>query len=269
MDLTEAEDIKKRWQEYIEELYKKDLHDSDNHDGVITHLEPDILECEVKWALESITTNKASGGNGIPVELFQILKDDAVKVMHSICQQIWKTQEWPQDWKRSVFIPIPKKGNAQECSNYCTIALISHASKVMLKIIQGRLQQYVNRELPVVQAGCRKGRATRDQIANVCWIMKKAREFQKNIYFCFIDYAKAFDCVDHNKLWKHVYYHMWNRSPVQVQCIKQGTQSQCTGMTQWDGMEREVGGGFRTAGSGMGDTHGWFMSMYGNNYTIL
>ena len=202
MDLTEAEDIKKRWQEYTEELYKKDLRDPDNHDGVITDLEPDILECEVKWALESITTNKASGGDGIPVELFQILKDDAVKVLHSICQQIWKTQQWPQDWKRSVFIPIPKKGNAKECSNYHTIALISHASKVMLKILQARLQQYVNRELPDVQAGFRKGRGTRDQIANIRWIMEKAREFQKNIYFCFIDYAKAFDCVDHNKLWK-------------------------------------------------------------------
>ena len=138
MDLTEAEDIK-RWQEYTEELYRKDLHDSDNHDG-ITDLEPDILECEVKWALESITTNKASGGDGIPVELFQILQDDAVKVLHSICQQIWETQQWPQDWKRSVFIPLPKKGNAKECSNYRTIALISHASKVMLKIPQVRLQ---------------------------------------------------------------------------------------------------------------------------------
>ena len=127
MDLTEAEDIKKRWQEYTE-LYKKDLHDPDNHYGVITHLEPDILECEVKWALESITMNKASGGDGIPVELFEILKDDAVKVLHLICQQFWKTQQWPQDWKRSVFIPIPKKGNAKECSNYHTIALISQAS---------------------------------------------------------------------------------------------------------------------------------------------
>ena len=146
-DLTEAEDIKKRWQEYTEELYKKDLHDPDNYDSVITHLEPDILECEVKWALESITTNKASGGDRIPVELFQILKDDAVKVLHSICQQIWKSQQWPQDWKRSVFLPIPKKGNAKECSNDHTIALISHASKAMLKILQARLQQYVNREL--------------------------------------------------------------------------------------------------------------------------
>ena len=139
MNLTEAEDIK-RWQEYTEELYKKDLHDPDNQDGMITHLETDILECEVKWALGSITTNKASGGEGIPIELFQILKDDAVKVLHFICQQIWKTQQWPQYWKRSVFIPISKKSNAKECSNYCTIALISHASKVMLKILQSRLQ---------------------------------------------------------------------------------------------------------------------------------
>ena len=202
---------------------------------MITHLEPDILECKVKWALESITMNKASGGDGIPVELFQILKDDAVKVLssicqqiwktqqwpqdwkrsifipitknkatggdgipgelfqilkddavkmlHSICQQIWKTQQWPQDWKRSVFIPIPKKGNAKECSNYRTIALISHASKVMLKIPQARLQQYMNCELPDVQAGFKKDRGTRDQIANICWIIKKAREFQKIIYF--------------------------------------------------------------------------------------
>ena len=147
MDLTETEDIK-RQQEYIEELYKKDLHNPDNHNGVITYLEPDILECEVKWALGRITTNKASGGDGIPVELFQILEDDAVKVLQSISQQIWETQQGPQDWKRSVFIPIPKKGNAKECSNYHTIALLSHASKVMLKIIQARLQQYVNRELP-------------------------------------------------------------------------------------------------------------------------
>ena len=140
LDLTEAEDIKKSWQEYTEELYKKDHHNQDNNDGVTTHLEPNNLECEVKWALESITMNKPSRGDGIPVELFQILKDDAVKVLHSICQQIRKTQQWPQDWKRSVFIPIPKKRNAKECSNYCTIALISHASKVMLKILQARLQ---------------------------------------------------------------------------------------------------------------------------------
>ena len=146
MDLTEAEDIKKRWQEYTEELYKKDLHDLDNHGGVITQLEPDILECKVKWALESITTNKAGGGDGIPVELFQILKDDAVKVQHAICQHIWKTQQWPQDWKKSVFIPVSKKGSAKECSNYCTVALISHASKVMVKILQARFQQYMKTE---------------------------------------------------------------------------------------------------------------------------
>ena len=187
-------------QEYTEELYKKGLNDLDNHDGVTTHLDPDILECEVKWDLGSITMNKASGGNGIPAELFQILKDDVVKVLHSICQQIWKTQPWPQDWKRSVFVPITKKGNAKECSNYHITALISHASKVMLKILQARLQQYVNQELSDVQGGFRKGRGTRDQIANIHWIMEKARKFQKNICFCFIDYAKAFDCVDHNKL---------------------------------------------------------------------
>ena len=167
MNLTEAEDIKKRWQEYVEELYKKDLHDLDNHDGVITHLEPDILECEVKWALGSITMNKTSGGDGIPAELFQILKDDAVKVLHSICQQIWKTQQWPQDWKTLVFIPIPNKGNAKECSKYCTLALISHPSKVMLNILQASLQQYVNQKCPDAQAGFRKGRGTRDQNANI------------------------------------------------------------------------------------------------------
>ena len=156
----------------------------------------DILECEVKGALGSISMNKASGGDGIPVELFQIKKDDAVKVLHSICQQIWKTQQCPQDWKRSVFIPISKKGNAKKCSNYHTIALISHTSKLMLKLHQARLQQYVNHELPDVQTRFRKGRGTRDQIANICWIIEKASEFQKNIYFCFIDYAKVFGSVD-------------------------------------------------------------------------
>ena len=185
MDLTEAEDIKKRWQEHTEELYKKDLNDPDNHNGVITHLKPDILECEVKWALESITTNKASGGDGIPAELFPILKDDAVKMLHSICQQIWKTQQCPQNWKRSVFIPIPKKGNAKECSIYYTIVLISHTSKVTLKILQARLQQYVIRELPDIQAGFRKGKGTRDQLSNICWIIEKAREFQKNIFLLY------------------------------------------------------------------------------------
>ena len=203
IDLTEAEDIKKRWQEYTDELYKKDLHDPDNHNDVITHLEPDILKHKVKWALESITTNKASGSDGIPVELFQILKDDAVKVLRSICQQIWKTQQWPQDLKRSIFIPITKKDKAKECSNYHIIALISHASKVMLKILQVKLQQYVNCELPDIQAGFRKGRGTRDKFStSFRSSKKKAREFQKSIYFCFIDCAKAFDCVDHNKLWK-------------------------------------------------------------------
>ena len=151
--------------------------------------------------LRSITMNKVSGGDGSSVKLFKILNDDAVKVLHLICQKIWKTLQWPQDWKRSVFIAVPKKGNAKECSNYCTTALISHVSKVTLKILQARLQQYMNPEIPDVQAGFRKGRGTRDQIANICWIIKKAREFQKNIYFCFSDYAKAFDCVDHNKLW--------------------------------------------------------------------
>ena len=164
---------------------------------MITHLQPDILKCEVKWALKRITTNKASGSDGIPVDLFQILKDDAVKVLHSICQQICKTQ---QNWKRSVFVPISKKGNAKKCSNYCTIVLFSHTSKVMLKILQARLQQYVNCEIPDVQAGFRKGRGTRDQIANICWIIERAREFQKNIYFYFINYAKAFNCVDNKKL---------------------------------------------------------------------
>ena len=154
-DLTEVEDIKKRWKQYTEEL-RKDLHVPDNHDGMITHLEPDILECEVKWALGSITTNKVSGGGGISVELFKILKDDAVKVLYSICQQIWKSQQWPQDWKRSIFIPIPKKGNVKECSNYRTTTLISHASKVMIKILQARLQQYMNSELQMFKLDLEK-----------------------------------------------------------------------------------------------------------------
>ena len=144
--------------------------------------------------------NQASGGVGIPVEQFQILKDNALKVLHSICQQIWKTQQWPRHWKRSVFIPIPKKGNAKECSNYCTIALISNSSRAILKLLQARLQQYMNKEVSDVQAEFRKGRGSRDQIANICWIIGKARQFQKNIYFCFIDYAKAFDCVGHKKI---------------------------------------------------------------------
>ena len=177
-DLTEAEEIKKRWQEYTEVLYqKKSLNHSDNLYGVVTHLEPDILECEVKWALKSITTNKASGGDGIPAELFQILKDKAVKGLHSICQQILKTQYWPQDWKRSFFIPIPKKSSTKSCPNYHTIVLILHAGKVMLKILQARLQLHVSRELPDVHSGFRKGSEIRDQIANIHSIIEKAREF--------------------------------------------------------------------------------------------
>ena len=176
---------------------------------MITNLEKEILECEVKWALESITTNKASGGDGIPVDLFQILKDDAVKVLHSICQHIWKTQQLSHDGKRSVFTPIPKKGNVKGCSNYRPTALISYTSKVMLKVLQARLQQYVNCELPVVQAGIRKLRGTRDQIANICWIIERAREFQKNIYFYFIDYAKpltvwiTINCGKFSKRWEY------------------------------------------------------------------
>ena len=152
--------------------------------SLVSEAEVDV-ECEVKWALGSITTNKASGGDGIPAELFQILEDDAVKVLHSVCQQIWKTQQWPQDWKRSVFIPLPKKGNAKECSNYHTIARISHTSKVMLKILQARLQQYMNHELPDVQAGFRKGRRTRDQIANIPWIIVKARVPEKHLFLLY------------------------------------------------------------------------------------
>ena len=182
-------------------IKKKILNEPDNLDGVVIHPEPEVLECEVKWSLGSTAVNKASGGNGIPAELFKILKDDATKVLCSVCQQIWKTQQWPQDWKRSVFIPIPKKGSAKEYSNYQTIVLSSHASKVMLKILHARLQHYRDQELPDVHAGFRKGRGTRDQIAYIHWIIEKARAFQKNIYFCFIDYTKAFDCVDHNKLW--------------------------------------------------------------------
>uniref|UniRef100_A0A803U173 ribonuclease H n=1 Tax=Anolis carolinensis TaxID=28377 RepID=A0A803U173_ANOCA len=200
-DLTEAEEIKKRWREYTEDLYRRDTNTEDSFDGVVNELQPDILRSEIEWALRSTANNKAAGDDGIPAELLKIWKDDVVKVMHAICQQIWKTQEWPSHWKKSIYIPIPKKGNAKECSNFHTVALISHASKVMLKILQGRLQQYMEQELPDVQAGFRKGRGTRDQIANIRWIMEEAREFQKNIYFCFIDYSKAFDCVDHNKLW--------------------------------------------------------------------
>ena len=182
MELTEAEYIKKRWQEYTGKLYKKDLHDPDNHDGVIIHLEPDILECEVKWALGSISTNKASGGDGIPVELFQILKDDAVEVCTQYASKFGKLNSGHRTGKGRSFIPIPKKDNAKECSNYCTIALTSHAGKVMLKVLQARLQKCMNHELSYAQAGFRKGRGTRDQMTNIHWIIK-TRQVQKNIYF--------------------------------------------------------------------------------------
>ena len=189
VNLTEAEDMKKRWQEYTEELYEKDLHEPDNQDGMITHLESDILECEVKWALGSITMNKASGGTGIPVELLQILKNDAVKVLHSIDQQIWKTQQWPQDWKRSLFIPIPKKGNAKECSSYCTTALISQASKVMLKILHVRLQQYVNFQM--FKLDLEKAEEPEIKWPTTGGSSKKQESSSKNIYFCFTDYTKG------------------------------------------------------------------------------
>ena len=164
----DTEEIKKRWKEYMEELYEKDLHELDYYNGVVSHPKPDILECKVKWALRSTAVNKASGCDEISAELFKILKDDAIKVLHSLCQQIWKTQQWPQDWKRSILIAIPKKGSTKERANHQTIALISHASKVMLKILHARLQHYANQEIPDVQAGFREGRGTRDQIANIC-----------------------------------------------------------------------------------------------------
>ena len=237
MDLTEAEDIKERWQEYTEELYEEDLHDPDKDDGVITHLEPDILECKAKWALGSTTMKKVSGDDVMVVDLFQILKDDAGEVLHSVCQQIWKTQQWPQDWKKSIFIPIPKKGNAKEYSNYSIISLISQASKVMLKIFQARLQQYMNYELPDVQAGFRKGKGNRNETANIHCNFEKAREFQKKKKKCFINYAKAFECVDHNKLWKilkgvripdHLTYLLRNLYAGQEATVKTGH-----GKTDW------------------------------------
>ena len=175
---------------------KKDLNESDYYDGVVSHPESDILECEVKWALRSTAVNKASAFGEIPAELFRSLKDDAIKILHSLCQQIWKTQQWPRDWKRSILIPIPKKGSTKEYANQWTIALISHVSKVMLKNLHARLHHYGNQELPDVQAGFRKGRGTRAQIANIHWIIENAREFQKKkIYLCFINYNKVFDCL--------------------------------------------------------------------------
>ena len=186
----------------MEELYKKDLNEPDNHDSVVSHSEPDILECEFKQALGSTDVNKASKCDGIPIELFKTLKDNAIKVLYSICQQIWKTKQWPQDWKRSILISIPKKGSTKECSHHGTIAFNSHARKVMLRVLHARLQHSVNQELPDVQAWFIKGTRIRGQIGNIHWIMQKAREFQKSIYLCFINYTKAFDCVDHNKQWQ-------------------------------------------------------------------
>ena len=197
--LVHTEEIKKRWKEYLEELYKKYLNKRSYY-SVVSHPHPDFLGCEVNWALGSTAVNKASGCTGIPIKLFKTLKDDASKVLHSICQQIWKTQQRPKDWKRSILIPIPKKDSTKEGSKHQTIALISLASKVILKILHVRLQHYMNQERPDVQTGFRRG--IRVQLANIHWIMEIAREFQKNIYLCFIDYAKTFDCVDHSKLWK-------------------------------------------------------------------
>ena len=194
-DLVDAEEIKKRRKEYIEELYKKDLNEFHYYSGIVSHPEPDIMENEFKWALRNTAINKPSRYDGIPVELFKTLKDDAINMLHSICQQIWKIKQCPQDWKRSILISVPKKVSTKECANHQTITLISSASKVMLKILHAKLQHYVNQELQDVQAEFRKGRGTTNQIANIWWIIEKARKFQKN-------YTKAFACVDHNKLWK-------------------------------------------------------------------
>ena len=200
--MVDAEEIKMKWKQ--EELYKKDPNEPDYYDGVISHPEPDILESKIKWALGSTALNKASGCKRVLLELFKTLKDDAIKVLHSVRQQIWKTQQWPQDWKRSIYIPIPKKGYTKECASHQIIALISHITQVMLKILHARLQHYVNQELPDVQARLRKGSGIRYQIANIHWIIEIAREFQKNRFLCFIDYVKAFDCVVVVYLLSHV-----------------------------------------------------------------
>ena len=199
--MVDAEEIKMKWKQ---ELYKKDPNEPDYYDGVISHPEPDILESKFKWALGSTALNKASGCKRVLVELFKTLKDDAIKVLQSVHRQIWKTQQWPQDWKRSIYIPIPKKGYTKECASHQIIALISHVTKVMLKILHARLQHYVNQELPDVQDRLRKGRGIRYQIANIDWIIEIAREFQKNRFLRFIDYVKAFDCVVVVYLLSHV-----------------------------------------------------------------
>ncbi|CAF1550752.1 unnamed protein product [Rotaria magnacalcarata] len=199
--LINGDEIKHKWKQYTEKFYKKEINGTGNLELDNYELEPDILESEVKFAIETLANGKAPGHDGIPIECFKTIKEDAVKILTKLCQQMWKTQKWPQDWKTSLLIPIPKNGNAKDCSNYRTIALISHASKIMLKIIQRRLEPFLEREMPVTQAGFRKGSGTRDQIANLRWLMEKAREYQKEFYLCFIDYSKAFDCVDHEKLW--------------------------------------------------------------------
>ena len=205
IDLVDADEIKKRWKEYTEELEEllkeKDLNEPD---GVVSHPEPDILEYEVKWALSNIAVNKTSGCDEIPAELFKFLKEDAIKVLHSLWKQIWKTLQWTQDWKSSILTPVAKRGSAKECANNKTVALISHVSKVMFKILHETLQHSVNQELSDAWAGLRKGREIREQIANIHWVIEKARGFQKNIYLCFIDYANDFDCVDPDKLWKAI-----------------------------------------------------------------
>ena len=198
--LTNGDEIKSKWEQYVEELYKKEIKRTGNLELDDYELEPGILESEVKFAMKTVANGKASGHDGIPIECFKTVKEDAVKILTKLCRQIWKTQKWPQDWKKSIITPIPKNGNAKYCSNYQTIALISHTSKIMLKIIQRRLEPFLGRVMPVTQAGFRKGRGTRDQITNLRWLMETAREYQKEFYICFIDYNKAFDCVDHEKL---------------------------------------------------------------------
>ena len=199
--ISNGEEIKNRWKEYTEELYNGETNTIENTIIREEEAEPGILESEVRWAIQALANGKAPGEDEIPIECFKVLKEDAIKVLTALCQQIWNTRQWPEDWKKSIFIPIPKKGNATDCSNYRTIALISHASKIMLKIIQRRLQPFLEREMADTQAGFRTGRGTRDQIANLRWILEKTREFQKEFYICFIDYSKAFDCVNHEKLW--------------------------------------------------------------------
>ena len=196
--LTEEKEVQGRWKQYTQQLYEKDPSMTESSNLSFTANEPDVLRLEVEWALNAISINKSPGEDGIPIELIKECGDEGVDIMLELCNKVWKTGNWPSDWKRSVFVPIPKKGDARDCSNNRTIALISHASKVLLKIIQRRMEPYMEQELSQTQAGFRKGRGTRDQIANIRWIMETAREYQKDLYMCFIDYSKAFDCVDHD-----------------------------------------------------------------------